>query len=139
MLYLLRGYQEDSEGDAEPGTLLDVRLPVWRIGECVLHAQRMARTLLEDDEGHVLMIAEWEGLRGRKLGYVSDKFTYPDPNKGPCRQERARGEADVPHGRIETNLPEIVTELTRPLYEAFDFYSPAASFVQRELARMRGR
>ena len=45
-LFLLRGYDEDSQiTGATPGTVIDFILPVWRIGECVLHVERLAMEL----------------------------------------------------------------------------------------------
>jgi hypothetical protein len=34
-------------------------------------------------------------------------------------------------------LPEIVADLTRPLYEAFDFFSPSMEMIAQELDEMR--
>ena len=43
LMFLLRGYQEDSEAKGvEPGTIFDLTLPVWRTGECLLHAERLS-------------------------------------------------------------------------------------------------
>src|SRR4051812_22051801 len=65
MAYLLRGFQEDGRDYEErPGSVLDFTLPIWRIGECLLHARRLAAEL---DGGPVEFSARWSGLNGRAL------------------------------------------------------------------------
>jgi hypothetical protein len=43
LLFLQRGYDEDSLERIEPGTLLDVTMPIWRVGEAMLFASRFAQ------------------------------------------------------------------------------------------------
>jgi len=66
MMFLLRGYQEDSSPRVDPGTVLDVTLPIWRTGECLLHAQRLA-IALGGESASVMFRFTWEGLSGRML------------------------------------------------------------------------
>ena len=49
-MFLIRGYQEDAQETFAPGTIFDTGLPIWRLGEALLHAARLA-TLLRQDEG----------------------------------------------------------------------------------------
>ncbi len=41
-LFLVRGYQEDSQETFLPGTIMDTKLPIWRMGEALLHAEKLA-------------------------------------------------------------------------------------------------
>jgi hypothetical protein len=65
MMYLLRGYAEDSTSDFAPGKVFDLTLPVWRVGECLLHAKRFAAKLADGPSS--VIRAVWSGLRGRIL------------------------------------------------------------------------
>jgi hypothetical protein len=62
MMFLLRGYQEDSNPNAEPWTVLDVTLPIWRIGECLLHAERLAKTMMGSEATSIAFRAVWTDL-----------------------------------------------------------------------------
>ena len=44
MMFLLRGYQEDEEY-SPAGTIFDFTIPIWRVAECLLHAERLAKAL----------------------------------------------------------------------------------------------
>jgi hypothetical protein len=59
-MFLLRRLQEDSDFPNVPaGSFVDLILPVWRTGECLLHAGRLARRLAADD---VEMTMSWGAL-----------------------------------------------------------------------------
>ncbi|MFQ5902412.1 MAG: helix-turn-helix domain-containing protein [Candidatus Binatia bacterium] len=138
MMYLLRGYQEDSVPERlDPGTIFDLAIPVWRMGECLLHAERLS-IALGDSLASVIFRVTWEGLARRTL------TAWADPgrllfNDRQSRQDRVASEIVVSVDRISATLPEIVETLTRPLYEAFDFFTPPMSMVKEELLKMRGR
>jgi hypothetical protein len=79
MMFILRGYDEDSSpARSQPGALLEAPLAVWHVGECLLHAERLARALA-DEPVQVLFHARWEGLNGRVL--------VTPFQGGQCRQE----------------------------------------------------
>jgi hypothetical protein len=50
-LFLLRGYQEDGMDGYAPGTVLDRGLPIWRVGECLLHGIRCIAPVFLEGEG----------------------------------------------------------------------------------------
>lgn len=139
MMFLLRGYEEDSERKGyEPGAALELTSPVLSVGACLLHAERLA-SALADQSTQVMFCARWEGLSGRTL-------TDPDLRLrsllfGPqqSRQDTVTsGKICVPACGIRTNLPDIVLRLTMPLYEVFDFTRPK-DVIQKGLSKMRGR
>ena len=135
MLFLLRNYQEDSGGKVGTEKVMDFVLPVWRVGECLLHAERMARKLGAKD-ANVLFQVDWHGLAGRKLTSI-DRFM---PGDDTCRQDRASsGPIRVPAGKIIDSLPEVVQKATSPLYTSFNFFEPPSSMYAEEIDKMRRR
>lgn len=142
LAFLLRGYQEDDLraeihgiGDIGAGTAFDVSLPIWRVGEALLHAKSLADHLFE---GSVTIKAAvtYEGLANRALVSIGNqRMVFGDR---VCRQEAISLETHVDAQTIETNLPEVVHPLLKPLYALFDFYDLPRQIVVEELARMRG-
>jgi hypothetical protein len=138
-LCLIRAYQEDSTSERmapRPQERLDVTLPIWRTGECLLHAGRLARRL---DATSVQFMMRWSGLAGRVLG----DFTHPPsrflPPTPPSLQDEVVSFVELdPHG-LDAGLERIVRELVEPLYTSFDFYEPPPSIYEEELAAMRHR
>jgi transcriptional regulator with XRE-family HTH domain len=138
-LFLLRGYQEDgSENErAVPGKIFDLTLPVWRVGEVLLHAESMARQFGVPG-ARVEIIAEWTGLEGRTL------TSWANPDRWLVERNRSR-EATcftslaVQADQISDALPELVDRMVRPLFELFDFFELPPGLVADELARMRAR
>jgi hypothetical protein len=139
MAFLLRGYEVDSDPSVvEPGTRFDLALPVWRVGECLLHAERLANALT-DQPISVLIRFSWEGLAGRMLDALTRRQwrSFPFNILERSHQDSVTSEMLVPSNRIGENLPEIVQTLTKPLYEAFDFFSLPPEMIREELAAMR--
>jgi hypothetical protein len=135
-MFLLRGYQEDSQEGIQPGSILGFTLPIWRVGECLLHAARLAAAL-GVPSASVHFRAVWDGLEGRALtGWASGRDLYGGRKS---RQKIVSSEVFVNVDDIGTKLAEIVSEVTKPLYQAFDFFEPSSSLIQEELAKMKGR
>ena len=137
MMFLLRGYQEDIYPDKfEPGTIFDLTLPVWRVGECLLHAERLAN-ILADQSTSIIFRVTWEGLSDRTLTAWANPRRILFGNL-QSRQDSVTSEVVVSTDRISTTLPEIVGALTQPLYEVFNFFKPPSKMIQEELSKMRG-
>ncbi|KZL15878.1 RNA-binding domain-containing protein [Pseudovibrio sp. Ad26] len=138
--FLMRGYQEDGDDlwgaspAPEAGTMLDVTLPIWRIGETLLHAKRLASHLF-DGPTTLHFSAFYSGLEGRSLGVLSKDRVFHE--KRTAHQNSVFLSTHVETQTIEANLPEIVHPLLSPLYELFDFYEPSIELVATELNRMR--
>jgi hypothetical protein len=134
----LRGYQEDSPAEqppGPPGSAFDLTLPVWRVGEVLLHAAALASRLGVEDE--VTFHFRWTGLAGRRLlAWASRRHLFDG-------RESHESEVEVwvapKAADIQDRLPELVQQATRHLYEVFDFFAPSASMFHEELARMRSR
>ena len=143
LAYLLRGYQEDHEdlrrahlGNVLPGQVFDVTLPVWRVGETLLQAERLASNLC-DGPSRIRFVAKYTGLQGRSLVSMSgNRFVR---GGSVSRQGEATLEVNVVTKMIGPSLPEIVHTLLRPLYELFGFAELPMELVVTELKRMRER
>ncbi len=141
LAFLLRGYQEDGMGTQQsgrtstrPATVFDVVLPVWRVGETLLHARSLASKLFEGPTA-IRFTAIYEGLAGRSLVSVDGNRDIREGRV--ARQDSIRLTTHVDAESIDSNLPEIVHPLLSPLYALFDFFELPMSMVTVELARMR--
>jgi hypothetical protein len=136
-MFLLRRYQEDSASDfpnTVPGEFLDLILPVWRTGECLLHASRLGQRLGADTV-EVEMV--WHGLADRELrarAGASRRSLMPGKI---CKDPEVRSRITVPVAQISDSLPEFVKELVSPLYARFNFFEPRDELYATELSRMR--
>ena len=137
-MFLLRGYQEDSGAgeykEQPPGTALDLTLPIWRTGECLLHAARLA-TVLAGETSSVLFRITWNGLRDRTL--MRRDYGLQLVARGKPKQDEVTSKIQVQTSQIGGTLPELVHRLTQPLYESFDFFSVPIELIQDELKKMR--
>jgi hypothetical protein len=132
-LYLLRGYQEDGEGDFTPGTVLVITSPLWTAGEVLLHAQRLAN-VLATEPAHVHLRCRWESLTDRTLASWRRTAGVPVHR---CRQEAVESQLSCTTDQIIDALPELVMQVTKPLFQAFEFFTPTPQFVQREIAELQ--
>lgn len=137
LLFLLRGYQEDSEDVKLPaGKVFDLTLPIWRVGEVLLHAQRLSNELVGGPATIYVRFC-WGGLSGRELvAWASRRYVRPGR---VARQPTVVSELSVEAESISKALPELVNTITRPLYEVFDFMSLPLSVIQEELSEMLGK
>jgi len=138
---LFRGHQEDStdwEGERNPGEQLNFLLPIWRVGEVLLHGYRFAsRFAGEGASMRVTMM--WTGLDGRTLGN-SQPTIYSTPHGRRSQQDRVIASVEIEDAlSIDANLYNLVDELTRPLYEIFDFFRVPQQTLVAELDEMRYR
>jgi hypothetical protein len=79
----------------------------------------------------------WTGLANRTLvSWANPRRPFFDP-RGPSKQDSVTSERTIPSDQISETLPELVKALTRPLYEALDFYDLPANVVREELLNMR--
>ena len=133
--YLLRAYQEDEDG-FDP--YIEVRSPVWRVGQTLLYAKNVA-----DQFGSNLPILFWlrySGLSGRRLGthdtghYRQLAYYYEfqgDTGILPFDVIRT-----TPR-EIEDNLIEVLHDLLSPLHEQFGFFELRRETVARAVRQIR--
>jgi transcriptional regulator with XRE-family HTH domain len=132
--FLLRGYQEDGLEQRPPATLFDITLPVWRAGEVLLHAEKLAANLI-DGPATVSFAVHYRGLAGRSLTSVTGDRLLFDGHV--ARQDAITMRTTVEATSIAPNLPEIIHPLLAPLYALFDFFDLPMVLVNEELGKMR--
>ena len=141
LAFLLRGFQEDGMDEQRRGrapvpaaTVFDITLPVWRVGETLLHARSLASNLFVGPTT-IRFVATFEGLAGRSLVSIDGRRHVWEGRV--ARQNAITLSTHVEADSIEANLPEIVHPLLSPLYALFDFFELPMQLVVDELARMR--
>lgn len=134
-LYTVRGYTEDSLEErqrVQPGTVVDVTLPVWRIGEALYFAARFFDKF--ERVRAILINCRFTGLSGRTITSISpNRWT----SSRPCRSDHVETTANIAPPQLQENVVEIVHQLLSPLYEAFDFYTLSRTLVEEELGKLR--
>jgi len=132
-LYTIRGYTEDSLVNIPAGQVIDITLPVWRVGEAAYFATRYAAQF-EAVEA-IAIYVRFTGLNGRALTSINGRRLLFDDRL--CRTDEVVLETTTSVAQLRDNMVEVIHELLRPLYEAFSFFELSAVLVEEELARMR--
>ncbi len=135
-MFYLRKHEEDEvmgAGHVLPASRkFLIHRPIWRIGECVLHAARLSRAL-DLPPGTVCFRARWTGLLGRQLA------SWPEgrlDSRHECRQDTVESTAAAATADLEEKLPDVVAALLAPLYEAFDLFRVEEVRIRLEIANM---
>lgn len=140
-LMTIRGYREDGEETFPPASILDMTLPVWALGEGLLHAARLAALLKrKDSDITVHFRALYTGLSGRLLR------SWTRPLQGgihmvasAAKSDEAMLETTVPAHRIEADLAGCVYPLVASLYERFGVSKLSPDYVKGEIESFRQR
>ncbi len=135
-LYTIRGYAEDSLEDRRrlsPGSVIDITLPVWRVGEILYFAARLLDQF--EDAGAVLVNCRFTGLTGRTI--TSLNFRRMASSR-PCLSDEVETTANITAQQLRENVAEVVHQLLSPIYEAFDFHTLSRTLVEEELNSLRG-
>jgi transcriptional regulator with XRE-family HTH domain len=139
---LIRGYQEDGVDSAEPGTFLDLVLPIWRVADVVEFVRLLSSHLIEAGAASIERVAigsHWTGLLGRRM------LHWAHPTRRAAH--RLPMSSRVPHveSRIEVSKDELLEDdgraivaLCAPLYNAFGVPG-AEELIVDELAERDGR
>lgn len=135
-MFLVRGFDEDGgHSRREPGTAIDFVLPIWRVGEALLHPTRLAARLGDAGAAAELGVI-WHGLRGRHL--VASERRRFFHTRGPAQEDDVSTRIRIANvSRIPDELPEITRQLIAPLYWQFSFYEIEERVVVEELQEMR--
>lgn len=137
LLYTRTGYDEDgASGRAEPGSAFDFILPVWRVGEALLYAHRLAATY--EGVERILAWVRWSGLQGRTLKAMSGGF-YPLSRDRISHTATIEKYLLIEMEQIDDNLPEVIQTLIAPIYEAFEFYQLPRETLEQQLEELMRR
>jgi hypothetical protein len=141
--FLLRGYLEDSltperhgglGRSVVPGEVFDLTLPVWRMGEVMLHAEQLSRNL-SDMPVSIDFLARFEGLSDRSLRSLEGSREIW--SERIARQNSIELKTTVEPAFIKSNLPEIIHPWLSPLYSLFAFFELPMFLVSEELEKMK--
>lgn len=136
--FIMRGYQEDTQDTFSPRTVMDSTLPTWRMGEGLLHAERLAILLADDPEKIIVQFrALYTGLNGRVLRAWANPLSELGIEGGAARSDEAMLETTVSGKDIAARLPEVVHPLVASLFERFGVTGLSIDRVQAELDKMR--
>jgi len=135
LLFLKRGYDEDGTDRLEPGRYFSLIYPIWRIGETMLYASRLARLFGENPS--ILVRCRYTGLRGRELATLSSRRTLTPGRL--CNDDQATLETLAKATEIDDNLAEVLHPFLAPLYERFALFELPNFVVAEEIEIMRSR
>ncbi|MFY0308804.1 helix-turn-helix domain-containing protein [Leisingera sp. D0M16] len=132
-LYSIRGYSEDGLKDTPAGRVIDVTLPVWRVGEATYFALRYA----EQFEGveTIAIRVRFTGLNERTLTSVTGLRMMMDYRISQTDEVLLETTASL--AQLRDNMVEVIHGLLTPLYEVFNFFPLSQALVEEELERMR--
>jgi len=132
---LVRGFDEDSHPDrVKPGTVFDITLPVWRVGDCMLQAAGLAAALGVPDT-EIAFAVKWGGLAGRRLTHIEGRRMAF--GSYTAQQNTLDRVVTIRADQVADSLPEILFEFLKPLYALFDFFQLPKSLVDEEAQRLR--
>lgn len=134
---VFRGYQEDTPGwkANSSGMTFDFVIPLWRVGEFLRYIHRYIKEFANEEVG-ITTTFKWTGLSGRYLSSSSGR--YFNPIHRVSQQNEVVTSITIENiDSIELQLPELVQEITRPLYEIFNFFEVPKETIIKELNEMR--
>ncbi|WP_431324308.1 helix-turn-helix domain-containing protein [Rhizobium sp. YTU87027] len=137
-MFLVRGYQEDGSETFPAGSILDTTLPLWRMGEVLLHAERLASLLRREPDSSVTIHfrAMFTGLTGRVLRSWANPLSDMIIEGHPARADEAVLEASLPADNVEGRLAELLLPLLSSLYDRFGIAGLSQSRVDAEVQRL---
>ncbi|MCM5555326.1 helix-turn-helix domain-containing protein [Pleomorphomonas sp. NRK KF1] len=138
-MVLMRGYEEDGAGTFPAGAILDTTLPIWRMGEVLLHAERLASLLKKTADSAVTVHfrALYTGLSGRVLRSWANPLSDLVIQGHAARSDEAELQAEIPAADIEGRLAEHLLPLTASLYERFGVAGLSLDRVKAEVERLK--
>ena len=133
-LYTIRGYLEDDGRDNNPpGRIFHTTLPIWRIGEGLLFANRFAETFAQVDK--IAVYCRFTGLKDRCLAFTRLNTVF---SMGyPSSTDEVILTGQITQQQVQDNLAEVLHPLLQRLYEKFNFYELSFDLVAEDLQRLR--
>ena len=133
----MRGYEEDSQETFAPGTILDTTLPLWRMGEALLHAEKVAALMRNANSAPITIRfrALYSGLSGRLLRSWANPLADMLVAGHAARGDEAMLETSVPADQVSARLSEHLFPLISSLYERFGVAGLSENRVKAEVDR----
>lgn len=130
-LFLIRPYQEDFEGKWERGVEIDAVLQIWRVAECVAHAERLARRL---GASRIQLMARWSGLGDRRLTSRQRALAL-SPSLTAIADEAISFVETTPEAYADEPA-SVLAKLLQPLYRTFGLMEPQTTLIDGEIREM---
>ena len=126
---IIRAHDMDGQ---YPGKYISLVLPVWRIGELILHAGRMGNFF---DSQNLEFSNLFTGLKCRELTthYWAAEFVFEGHR---THAEEYRRSIALRTGEIDRQVGQFTNKLLRPFYHLFELDLPA-NLCEEEIQRMR--
>jgi transcriptional regulator with XRE-family HTH domain len=139
-MFLIRGYQEDTQLTFAPGSIFDTTLVIWRLAEGLSHAARLAALLKREEAGAITVHfrAFYTGLAGRVLKSWANPLADLLVEGSVARSDEAILETAILADVIEKDLATHVFPLVDSLYERFGVTGLSRDRVQQEIKRFQG-
>jgi hypothetical protein len=132
-LFLMRGFDEDGvRSRVAPGTVFDITLPVWRVGEALLYVSRLAQSF--GDDLALFARCKYYGLNRRKLVSLSGRRMLFDDRT--CNDYSIAVERRFSAVEIRESIAVSLCDMLAPLYARFDFFELSNALVAEELREM---
>lgn len=133
-LYTLTGYKEDDPlYRLTPGQNIEIKQPVWRVGEAAYFVERFCAEFPEVE--NVLIYLKFSGLEGRKLTFINNPIRMLD-NKINHTPEPIELKDSVSVKELQNNMVEVIYKLLKPLYETFGFFQLDIRLVDEILSSL---
>ncbi|HZY12379.1 MAG TPA: transcriptional regulator, partial [Beijerinckiaceae bacterium] len=122
-----------------PRTIFDTTLPIWRMGEALLHARNLAGAIADDPHAtKVQFRALYTGLSGRVLrswaNPLTDLFVK---GSGASRSDEAALEISASVHEIEDDLGKVLHPMVASLFERFGVTGLPVDWVRTEVERLK--
>ena len=113
-------------------------MPIWRIGEILLHAEHLASFLQRDlnTPTTIRFRAIYSGLSGRVLRAWANPSSNTFFEERVARSDEAILEAVIPAKDLSIRLAEHIYPLVSSLYERFGVIKLSEDLVQAEVERL---
>jgi transcriptional regulator with XRE-family HTH domain len=135
--FIMRGYQEDSQDTFPPGRIFDTTLPIWRMGELLLHAASLAALMTRDiAKVKIRMRAHYTGLTGRVLRNWGNPASDLMFDGGAARSDEALLEATAAVQDVNERLAEVLHPLAVSIFERFGVSGLSLDRVRAEVGRL---
>ena len=136
-LFVIRGYQEDAQETFPPGTIMDTTLPIWRMGEALLHAEKFTALMRGGDSASITIRfrALYSGLSGRLLRSWASPLAGIQIEGHAARGDEAMLDTVIPAENVSSRLSEHLFPLISSLYERFGVAGLSENRVKAEVDR----
>jgi transcriptional regulator with XRE-family HTH domain len=136
--FLIRGYQEDAQETFAPATIFDPGLPIWRLGEGLVHAANLAALMAVGDPGRIgiRFRALYTGLLGRVLKAWANPLATLLVDGSAARGDEAVLEIATTVAQVREDLAKVLFPMIATLYERFGVVGLSIEGVRAEVDRL---